>query len=524
MIDLLAQRLDLLSQPQHRSVLAGSLRGIEKENLRVTPQGSLALTPHPQALGSALTHPQITTDYSEALLEFVTSARNDAHEVLGELADIHRFVYSSLEGELLWNQSMPATLPDEADIPIGWYGTSHSGMLKHVYRKGLALRYGKAMQCIAGIHYNFSLDPQAWLLLADDASQRSGQAIQSDGYIGLIRNFSRYSWLLMYLFGASPALSEGFLQGRPHNLERIGDDTLYLPWATSLRMSDLGYQNKAQSGLKPCYTDLASYVSNLYHAVNQPWADYERIGTHQNGEWVQLSTHILQIENEYYSSIRPKRIAQRGERPLRALKERGVQYVEVRCMDINPFEPLGIDLHACRFLDAFLLMCALDDSPCLPQGGWCMESAQNFASVVKEGRKPGLTLQRHGEEVPLIDCAHALLDRLALCAAALDDAQGHNEHTSALRVQREKVDDVSRTPSARLLDGIRETGLSFHDFSLQLSQKHAQTLLTHPPHADKLEAFRQESLRSIAEQTDLETNQSGDFDTYVKAYHASLSD
>lgn len=524
MTDLLTRRLDMLSQPDRRSLLACALHGIEKENLRVTQDGRLALTPHPIALGSALTHESITTDYSEALLEFVTPAQPDLRDVLDRLADIHRFVYSKLNGELLWNQSMPATLPAEEDIPIGWYGTSNSGMLKHVYRKGLALRYGKAMQCIAGIHYNYSLAPDIWQLLAQPQAGGDAQKNQSDGYIALIRNFSRYNWLLMYLFGASPAFSESFLQGRPHNLERYDSDTLFLPWATSLRMSDLGYQNKAQSALKPCYTDLDSYVSNLYSAVNRPWAEYERIGTHQNGEWVQLSTHILQIENEYYSSIRPKRVARRGERPLRALKERGIQYVEVRCMDINPFEPLGIDLPTCRFLDTFLLMCALDDSPGLPEGGWCNESGQNFAHVVKEGRRPGLTLHRQGKEIPLVEWGHAMLDRLSICAAALDDAQGHGEHTAALRLQREKLDDADKTPSARVLAGMRSSGLSFHDFSLKLSQDHANALMAQPLPAGKLAEFEAASKQSIEAQQVLESTQSGDFDSYVKAYHASLGD
>src|SRR5690606_17107215 len=178
---------------------------------------------------------------------------------------------------------------------------------------------------------------------------------------------------------------------------------------------------------------------------------------------------------EYYSSIRPKRVARRGERPLRALKERGIQYVEVRCMEINPFDPIGIDLPTCRFLDTFMLMCALDESP-LPEGGWCAESGQNFARVVREGRRPGLTLHRQGAEVGLAEWGNALLDRLSLCAAALDDAQGHGEHTAALRLQREKLDDSEKTPSARLLAGMRSSGLSFHEFSLKISRDHARTL------------------------------------------------
>ncbi|KAG0774457.1 hypothetical protein G6F22_014041 [Rhizopus arrhizus] len=290
---------------------------------------------------------------------------------------------------------MPATLPAEADIPIAWYGKSNTGMLKHVYRRGLAERYGKTMQCIAGVHYNFSLAEDLWSVL--DTQPGSVQDRRSRGYIGLIRNFTRYSWLLMYLFGAAPALASDFLRGREHPLERLGDHTLYLPYATSLRMSDLGYQNKAQSQLKLCYNDLDTFLGRLYDAVTQPWPDYQKLGTHRNGEWIQLNTNVLQIENEYYSSIRPKRATGRCERPITALAERGVQYVEVRCLDIDPDSPVGIDANTSRFVDAFLLYCTASDSPFFPANGYCQRSADNFSTVVKEGRKPGLMLDREGQ-------------------------------------------------------------------------------------------------------------------------------
>ena len=284
-------------------LLKDTLRGIEKEGLRVDGQGKLALTPHPARLGSALTNEHVTTDYSESLLELITGTHRDVDALLGELSDTHRHVYSVLGQELIWNQSMPATLPGEADIPIAWYGTSNTGMLKHVYRRGLAERYGKTMQCIAGVHYNYSLADGLWDVL--DTAPGTTQDRCSRGYIGLIRNFTRYSWLLMYLFGAAPALARDFLRGHEHPLQSLGDHTLYLPHATSLRMSDLGYQNKAQSQLKLCYNDLDTFLGCLFDAVTQPWPDYQKIGTHRDGQWIQLNTNVLQIENEYYSSIRP---------------------------------------------------------------------------------------------------------------------------------------------------------------------------------------------------------------------------
>ncbi len=365
MTDLLHRRLRLLAESAHRPLLGQGLRGIERETLRVNPDGSLALTPHPAGLGSALTNPLITTDYSESLLEFITTPEPDIATALLQLDAVHRFAYGRIGDELLWSQSMPCRLPAEDEIPIARYGSSNIGRLKHVYRQGLAVRYGRTMQCIAGIHYNYSLAEPLWRVLQEaEHTPGSARDAQSERYIALIRNFDRYSWLLMVLLGASPALSEAFLRGRPHRLERLSADTLYLPWATSLRMSDLGYQNTAQAGLMPAYNDLPSYMRQLARAVQLPHAPYEEIGTRrEDGEWLQINTNVLQIENEYYATIRPKRVIRPGERPLEALASRGIQYVEVRCLDVDPFEPVGIGLEAARFLDAFLLFCALDESP-----------------------------------------------------------------------------------------------------------------------------------------------------------------
>ncbi len=523
MSDLLDSRLALLDQPAHRVLLSQSLHGIERETLRVDARGKLALTPHPAALGAALTHASVTTDYSESLLEFITGTHMRHEALLGELIDIHRFVYGELGDEILWNQSMPCQLPAEADIPIARYGSSNTGMLKHVYRRGLAYRYGKAMQCIAGIHYNFSFDEALWSVLAEPGeSALSEQDRQSARYVALIRNFSRYSWLLMYLFGASPALSANFLQGRPHQLDQLDTDTLYLPYATSLRMSDLGYQNKAQAGLKPCYNDLSTYVARLYEAVSQPWPEYEKLGTVRDGEWIQLNTNVLQIENEYYSSIRPKRVARRGERPLRALATRGIQYVEVRCLDIDPFLPVGIDETTSRFLDAFLLFCALEDSPSFPEGGHCSRSTNNFMTVVKEGRRPGLQLNRDGRFTGLLEWGGELLDRIQACATLLDKAHGETGYSEAVRHQTEKLKHAELTPSARVLEQLRERKMSFQDFSMQTSLQHADEFRNNPCTPAQEEMFRRLATESLAEQQQLEQSQTGDFAAFVADYQASL--
>ncbi|WP_434607609.1 glutamate--cysteine ligase [Pseudomonas sp. R1-7] len=522
MSDLLNRRLALLGERANLSLLEQCLHGIERECLRVTGDGRLAQTPHPEALGSALTNEQITTDYSESLLEFITPALANPADTLSSLDRIHRFVYSKLGDEYLWSPSMPCPLPAEEEIPIAYYGTSNIGRLKYVYRKGLALRYGKTMQCIAGIHYNFSLPEKLWpLLRQDETSDLSDRDFQSSAYIALIRNFRRYSWLLMYLFGASPALDAGFLRGRPHQLEQLDPDTLYLPYATSLRMSDLGYQSNAQAGLTPCYNDLASYTDSLRKAVATPYAPYVEIGTHQNGEWVQLNTNILQIENEYYSNIRPKRVTYTGERPIQALMARGIQYVEVRCLDINPFLPMGIDLTESRFLDAFLLYCGLNDSPQL-ENNECSNATRNFLTVVKEGRKPGLQLQRQGQSVDMQAWALELLEKIAPLAALLDQSQGSDDHRQALDAQLAKVRDPSLTPSARVLAAMAEHQESFAQFSLRQSKAHAEFFRAEPLSADEHVAFEENARQSLVQQTELEQNEVGDFDVFVGSYQASI--
>lgn len=520
MNDLLKRRLALFAEDAYRPLLAKGLRGIERETLRVDQHGNLATTPHPAELGSALTNPQITTDYSESLLEFITPAEPDIATALTELDAIHRFTYSQLGDELLWSESMPCHLPDEDQIPIAWYGNSHIGMLKHVYRRGLALRYGRTMQCIAGIHYNYSLSEDLWRIL-QDVEQAPGSAMhfQSESYIALIRNFHRYSWLLMYLFGASPALSTHFLRGKQHNLDRLSDDTLYLPYATSLRMSDLGYQNNAQAGLVPPYNTLQEYMKSLSNAVRQPYAPYEAIGAKRDGEWVQINTNVLQIENEFYATIRPKRVIRTGERAIEALCARGVQYIEVRCMDVDPFEPLGISLQTSRFLDAFLLFCALSDSPQTDDAEG-RRNVENFARTVKEGRRPGLMLEHGGREIELRTWGLELLDAIRATAALLDAQRGDETHAEALHAQRIKLHSPERTPSARVLAEIRHNGGSFERFALAQSEAHAADFRSRPPSQQELAFFNGLAQTSLEEQAKMEREQVGDFDQFITDYRS----
>jgi glutamate--cysteine ligase len=506
-----------LFQAEHIQLLTGICRGIEKESLRITDQGTLAQTPHPSGLGSALTHPSITTDYSEALLELITPVSSNIDETLQQLDDIHRYVYSQLDNESLWPASMPCVLNRDEGIPIAQYGSSNVGTMKSVYRLGLGHRYGRAMQTIAGIHYNFSLPEQLWPRWQQLSGEQGDlQDFITERYFAQIRNFNRFSWLLIYLFGASPAVCKTFVGDQPHQLQALHQGTLYLPYATALRMGDLGYQSNAQQGLDICYNSLDSYLQTLKFAITEPHPQYQQIGIKNDGEYRQLSTALLQIENEFYSPIRPKRVARSGETALTALKHGGVEYIEVRCIDVNPYLPLGIDAQQIRFLDCFLLHCLLADSPACDVDDR-QRIAGNMRRVVNEGRRPGLQLQRRDGNIGLQQWGEHLLDHIQGIAELMDQAHGGNDYVSACQAQRDKIRDPELTPSAQILAELAD-GQSFYALAMGQSTLHQRHFSQPPLTSDKVASMQQLSEQSLQQQRAIEAADDIDFDRFLQDY------
>lgn len=454
------------------------IRGIEKEGLRVDADGAITQSDHPKALGHALTHESITTDYSEALLELITGISTERDALLAELHGVHHFVQNNLGEQNFWPASMPCKLDGNDSIRIAEYGDSNVGQLKHVYRQGLDVRYGRVMQSIAGLHFNFSLNDGFWQALqeaAKDKSELSAQDFNSEAYFALIRNFRRHSWALMYLFGASPALDQSFVGGNgDHGLQPFDDKgTLYKEYACSLRMGDLGYHNNAQADLNICFNTLDNFTSTLGAAVKTPYAKYQEIGLKRGEQYIQLNSNILQIENEYYSSIRPKRTALDGEKPTQALAARGVEYIEVRCLDLNPFEALGINATQIDFMDLFLLHCLLSPSAAISESS-CKELDDNFSKVVNEGRKPGLLLSLEGKAVALKTAGLDLLSAMQDLAETLDTHTQDQRYSKALQAQIAKFEDSVLTPSAQMLTHMREQSLSWLDFAQQQAQAHKE--------------------------------------------------
>jgi glutamate--cysteine ligase len=509
--------LTLLSNPQHLPLLARLQRGLEKEGLRCDANGKIAQTPHATGLGSALTHPSITTDYSESLLEFITPVFTSAHEANAYLDVAHRFAYSQMESELIWPASMPCILNGEMSIPIANYGTSNLGKLKHVYRHGLWHRYGRVMQAISGIHYNFSLPDELLQLLAAEEGKSADKDFISERYLRLIRNFRRYGWLLMYLFGASPAICRTFLDGREHSLEKLHQHTLYAPYATSLRMSDLGYQNSAQSDLRVCHNSLDSYINTLSKALAIPVAKYEDIGVQgDDGEYRQLNTNMLQIENEYYSNIRPKRIGEAGEKPLQSLARAGIQYIEVRSTDVNPFLPLGIDIPQMHFLDIFLTWCAITDSPDIDNAE-CERAQSNFSKTVYEGRRPDLMLNRDGVEVSIQEWGKALLDDMRPLAKMMDQAHQHSFHQDTLHQQALKLANSELTPSAKVLRILKDEKLEFAELTLRQAKSH-RAELSEALGSNIKAQWKQMAAESITAQAAIEADDDKPFAEYLADY------
>jgi glutamate--cysteine ligase len=518
----LKRNLGLLKQAPGIGCLAQINHGLEKESLRIDPSGHLALTPHPVGLGSALTHTSITTDFSEALMEFITPVFQQPQDSLDYLHDTHTFAYTQLNREeLLWTSSMPCIIGKDGDIPLAQYGSSNTGRLKTLYRSGLGYRYGRTMQTIAGIHYNFSLPDSFWTLYHSlQGSSQTLQDFRTDQYFALIRNFRRYSWLLIYLFGASPALCRSFVNNHPdHDLDSFDEHTLYKPWATSLRMGDLGYTSQAQASLFISYNSLGQYADGLLKAIRTPYPPYSGFRA-ADGSPVQLNDSVLQIENEFYSTIRPKRVTPSGKRPVHMLRAEGVEYLEVRCLDLNPFMPVGIDAETMTFLNTFLLFCLLRASPPSDRDEY-QEIDANLRAVVREGRRPGLQLQCRGSAIGLQQWAQEILDEVRQIGTLLDNIQGSNASTATIALQAAKLADSELTPSAKVLQRMRELKTSYFRFAMNQSLANSDYFRSRQLSSATRDKFLHMSETSLQEQQEIEQSDTVDFTTYLKNLNES---
>lgn len=502
--------------------LTGMLRGIEKEGLRVRPDGFLAQTPHPAKLGSKLTHPFITTDYSESLLELITEPKASPKETLNMLRQLHVLVYQGMpEGELMWPLSMPCMLSSkDEDIPLADYGSSNTGKLKTLYRSGLGIRYGRRMQTIAGLHYNLSFGDtlfETWQAQTSTAQEQTLTEFKNEKYLGLIRNFKRLTSLVLYLLGASPSVCPCFVAGREHDLELLNDSTYYKPTATSLRMGKLGYTNSVQEQLDIRYNYLPEYVAGLRRAIQTPHESFAKLGLEdEDGNPIQINNHILQIENEYYSPIRPKQIAMSGETPTEALERRGIAYVEFRAIDLDPYSDVGIRLSSACFLEVMALYCLFSDSPdLLPEEEEAL--AINLERVVNEGRREGLHIINNGQEQSLEDWMLTHLERMQPLAALLDAHYGGNDYRAAVALMQGKAGHSESTISAQVNSDSKRLG-SLWQLGFTLAQQHRESLLQQTLSPNTQAKYEVLAEKSILQQADIEKSETEDFMDFLQQY------
>lgn len=513
----------LIIQHQLASIFKIGRVGIEKESLRADYSGVIAQSDHPSTLGASLTHPYITTDYSEALLEFVTPPLHSGEEAISFLSKIHQFTYPNIHHECLWPASMPCKLMGEQSIRIAEYGSSNIGQMKHVYRKGLGYRYGKMMQVIAGIHINLSIDEAFWPQW-QQAQQHQGELCDfiNQQYFKIIRNLQRVGWLIPYLFGASPAVDKSFTHKGVKDLKFWDEETLYGQYATSLRLGDIGYTNHRENeiGIKACYDNLQDYVKCLTRAIETPYQPYEEIGIQSDGEYRQLNANILQIENEYYGTVRPKQISNRNEKPTHALMRRGVRYVEIRSMDINPFSAIGIDQAQLDFVEVLFMYCLLGDDAIISETEQ-EEIDFNEYEVAHHGRKPDLHLRRAGESIPINEWAEELFIELQLVADLMGDKT--LQYQASLAVFADAILDQQQTLSAKMLQQMQQSKLSFYDFIATMGKQYCDQF-SEMSDADLQKNFSYLAEQSMTEQQQIERADKVSFSDFLTAYFSQRID
>ena len=508
----LGEALSLLADKGNLNLENSISRGIEKESLRISKENTISSANHPIALGSALTNKYITTDFSEALLELITPAHSSVENVLKNLNEICKFVMEETP-ETIWPSSIPCKIENEDSIRLANYGTSNSGQLKTLYRSGLSHRYGSMMQTVSGIHYNFSFSDALFESLKDGENL---QNFKNKKYLSLIRNFRRNAWMILYLFGSSPVVPKTFISDRKNFLKELNEDDLFLEYATCLRMSELGYMSEAQDKLYIAYNNIEEYLRDLKNALTKKHKRYEEVGLIKHGKRIQINTSIIQIENEYYSSIRPKRVTPLGERPINVLRDQGIDYLEIRALDNNSFLPSGIDEDTSYFLEAYLIGCFFDEDKKASQSE-IKELLANWENVVKRGRDPKLKLQKNKEKITVKDSGMQVIDSLRNIFEKMpSEMEDYTRKVmKSLDVQEKKLNDSSLTPSGQIVNDLQSNNKTWEALNLELAKSHYDSLTKFET---DLNYLSEEAKVSLEKFKNLEKQQEEEFEVYLDKF------
>ena len=441
--------------------------GLEREAQRVTQKGNLALTPHPKSLGDKQTNPEITTDFSESQLELITPPLSMIEDVYQYLERLCEKVSFYIRDERMWPLSMPPRLPKEDEIPIATFGDDAEGKMLYQYRQGLASRYGKKMQMISGIHYNFSFGDQLVAFLHQMwGNDRQLNEFRDEVYFAVARNFLRYRWLLIYLLGASPSYDKTYASVVQKELNRVqqccpecyqNEEECYV---TSYRLSRYGYSNTEQGNASIRYNSKEEYVRGIRRMLTRKSHRFANIEN-------QLNDRILQKDSEFYSAIRLKQVTKAKETQIDAIEKRGVEYAEVRILDIDPYEKTGIGIAQLRFLQVFMLFCLMEKSPLIGRREM-KRITNNHHLVALKGRKPGLRLYRSlFGKAEILTLGEDVFIKLKKIAALLDRELFTDNYSVSIRNEEQKLFDKNRLPSARIAMEMREHKENFVEFGMR---------------------------------------------------------
>jgi len=450
------------------SLLVKGKWGLEKESLRITRRGELALSPHPEVFGDKIENPCIKTDFSESQIEMITPALDSIEEADNYLKYLHSVVERGIGDELLWPLSMPGPLPADEMIPVAVFNNSKDGREKEIYRSGLALRYGKKMQMISGIHYNFSFGDELWEALHGRFAPHTGlKEFINDAYFAVARNFIRHRWLLLYLFGASPE------SGDYCNDDEVNSSADYeekqspvINDATSVRMSSSGYGGGVGNRYEVSYNSPGKYVGDIRRLLSTKSKDYARFGIFRDGKQVQLNDNVLQTENEFYAPLRFKRIGKPGKMQLDNIESDGVQYMELRIFDLNPFYVTGISLEQLHFIHLFVLYCLFDKSKPFTEMEF-HEADKNANLAAIRGRDENLMLVQNGLKFSIKERGMEILHRMRTIALILDEVNGDGKFNRSIDFQYMALNDAELLPSSWIVREMKKNNESHAEFGLR---------------------------------------------------------
>ena len=485
------------------------LRGIEKEGLR-TVSRRLSNKSHPKSLGSALTNKYITLDYSECLLEMVTPPLKEVEELIDFLKNLHIFVYDKLNSkQILWASSMPCTIPVDKDIPIANFGSSNIGKMKHIYRYGLGHRYSRKMQSIAGIHYNFSFSDEFWQkYMQEKKISKSLKDVKNSEYFSIIRNILRYSDLLIYLFGCSPIADESFLKKSENKC------------LTSIRMSKFGYTSDKQKQIKIFYDDLHEYNDKLVKFMHKKDKDYQNIGIKNNGQYQQLNDCVLQIEDEYYNIVRPKQSQSKKKTPSQKLNDKGVEYIELRLIDLNVFSPMGISKEQIYFLDIFILFCLSEKSPLISKEELKIIE-KNHQRIISSGcEKHFMHIQNNQELICFKEWGKNIFTKLISIAKQIDEVSQTTHYSDSINFYHNQFKS-SNNLANKFKKELKESQLNFVEFVEQKSKQYQKYFLQQEKNSTIQNLLEKEVQTSIEKQQELEENFDESFEQFLQQHYQS---